>query len=345
MKFLGIFFILIITNLVNTLFAQNSFDVKFDDGRTATITMEYDNPTQMSRWRVGASLFGYNSVEKQKLSLFLRGEYRAHPRLYFEGSYGFPVDIALDNTEIIKNEDSRFKNTTSITLVGHITLIGKNSIMERSVDIDNNMSRAGSYNSDGNMDWGSKTIWLVTIPRKVNNSLLLDFGINSLIHPANVLLKNSNPSDFGSYFMPTHNSISLQTGFSYYRAQSFRFNSTNSKTIRHIRYSRFYANVLYSVVNSGKIYYQSTTGLADKEVTAGYKDPKKENIGFLCGFVNHYDIRNSVHTAWLGFQYGFLPNISIDRDPPAGFNSSSQATHFTIQIGLTLGGRIDKKRQ
>ena len=332
MRLLRYILLFISLNFVNSAFAQNTFEVEFENGKKKTFTMEYDNPRVLPRWRIGASIFGFNVIEEGGLSLTLRGEYRFSPSFYVDGLFSFPIVRSLDGELLNRKDDKRFKTTKIFNTLGHLTVIGKNIVKDKKLSID--------YEYSGS----TTTVYNIEFPRTINRSMLFDFGIHSFTHPSSEIVPKVDITTDGYYLMATHRSISLQTGLSYSKSESYRMNTGGNKR-SYFRYKRLYVNVLYAFVNNGDIYFTKNQEANNTKATSGFEKPITENFGFLYGGLWNFGAKNSANTFWFGVQFGVLPHQKAYLDPSGNgvpvLEPITATGYFSIQYGFSFGGKLN----
>tara|TARA_R110000868_G_scaffold306136_1_gene567133 strand:+ start:853 stop:1863 length:1011 start_codon:yes stop_codon:yes gene_type:complete len=331
MKYSLILLVLLFSNFCT--YAQEPIEIEFENGEKRTFTMLYDNPSVLPKWRVGASLFGFNIINDDgALSLTLRGEYRVNEKLYFDALASFPFARGIDSKLGNNKDDKSYRTTKNLNAVGHFTLFNKHITKIKKLLVDFQPILGGDI------------IYKIQYPRQVNRGLLLDFGFNYYTHPADFGLEQENPKPNlpdDRYAILNHRSVSLQTGLSYTSGESYGMNTSGIER-RYFRYRRMYVNVLYAVYNGGTVYYNETEDGQKSKVTSGFKNPEKNNLGLVYGYIQHLGMMNKPHSFWFGIEFAVLPNLSYTSTDSFGSQpyEASTATGFvTLQFGLSFGGK------
>ncbi|MDA9313056.1 hypothetical protein N9Q47_05630 [Vicingaceae bacterium] len=330
MKYLLILLVLLFSNFYT--YAQEPIEIEFENGEKRTFTMLYDNPTVLPKWRVGASLFGFNIIDDGTLSLTLRGEYRINKKLYFEALASFPFTRAIDGELGNNKDDNLYKTMKNFNGIGHFTFVNKVITKNKKLPVDFESSIDG------------EEVYIIQYPRQVNRGLLLDFGVNNFTHPADYGLSSEIPTSIdGSdrYAILNHRSISFQGGFSYTSGESYGM-KTNGVDRRYFRYRRMYVNALYALYNGGAVYYNSTEDGPKSKVSGGYESPNKNNFGLVYGYIQHMGMVNKSQTFWFGVEFAVLPHLSYKfKDTVDRLNNEAITAkgHLTLQFGLSFGSK------
>ncbi len=325
-KILLCLLILLISNLF--LGAQTTYSSTFSDGTQKEVTFEYDDPNQISRLRIGLGFFGMDVPKEPAITFVLHPEYRLNERLLLEGIFRFPYGRSSDsNVPDGQSNSDRFKTYSNLRIIGHYDLINRIKKKEKRVAID--------WGYNGTLS----TVYVIEIPRNFLQSVSFDFGIHRNTVSSNLpigLKDQTNMSrDFG-YHLTSHRSVSVQTGFSHYKAESYKM-ITNGVGRSYFRMRRVYANIIYAFVNKGD-YYQGDTKIKDESIL---DLPEKKSLGWVLGYAKHLGIRNSGLSAWFGIEIGGLPFMARE-----GYKNNIQlatpSSIFSMHFGLAYGKRPRK---
>lgn len=320
--------------------SQVTYTATFNDGKEKSVTFDYDDPYSISRFRMGVGFFGMDVPHDAVMSFILHPEFQVNSRLQLEGIFRFAYSRNADgNIPEQEPDNDRFKSFNNLRLIAHYDIFHGIKTKKKKVPID--------WAYDGN----GTTVYVIEVPRKFLNSVSFDFGFqtNRVASDLEIGLKNPvNPAsnvNNVNYYLDNHRSVSIQTGFSHFKSQSYKM-TTNGTHRSYFRTRRIYANIIYGFVNKGEYYkkvYSTTSELVESDVAdeSILELPEKKSLGWVVGYSKHLGIKNSGMSMWYGIELGGLPFLANE-----GYKDdvrlATPSTIFSMHFGLAFGPRPRK---
>lgn len=321
-----ILFLIVATVVANHLLkSQTTYSATFSDGSEKEITFEYDDPSLISKFRMGVGFFGVDFPRESAVTFILNPVYRVNEKLKLEGLFRFPYSRSSDgNIPNNQIDNKHFKTFKNLRIIAHYDIINKVKTKRKKVPVD--------WAYDGMMN----TVYVISVPRNYYKSLSFDFGLHSNVVSSGLSISPKRNSMLHSVTLTTHRSVSIQAGFSLYKAESYKI-STNGQKRSYFRMRRVYANIIYGFVNKAD-YYQNDTKITDESLL---NLPEKKSLGWVVGYSKHFGIINSGLSGWLAIEIGVLPFMA-NEGYKENVRLSTPSSLLSMHFGLAFGPRPRK---
>jgi len=318
-----LFFVL---NFPLIVFAQQTYEIKFDDGSTKQVRFDYDDPDNLPRFNFTFNALGFSVIGNGMLSYKLIPEFRINSKMMVTASWSSAYSRGLDDN-IVYNSPyiGLYKKTSAFNLLFHYTFFTIDKPKEKKVSVD----------------YGGNTVYIARLPRIIAKSFQLEAGINRMMTPANLALRTDSSTAFNTFTAMNFSSVNGVAGVSYYKHESYQVTS-NGISRSYFRYTRIYAHVLVAI-KTGYDTYSVTYGSAVTTAPAGsgFVAPEVNKVGWNIGLEKHMGIKNTSLSMCIGVEYGKIPHLT-ESGGTESENGSSPSEMFQIHFGLGFGTKLQE---